>query len=137
MGSAGRTAAIAEICDTSSLNWTPADSLDEHAAMCLRLATEHPGTGAARTRIVIDLRDLTAVDARAVGLLDAATADCRAREDCLTLLLRHGAAHRAIADVFAAAGFAVERADHAAPISPQAPRAPRLPVGWRPGWRAG
>src|SRR5687767_11236777 len=82
--------------DRGALRWVVAEldahgQLDEHAAMCLRLATDHPAKAA--TRIVIDLRDLTAVDSRAVGLLDAATADGRARAAGLTLLLRHGAAH--------------------------------------------
>lgn len=85
--------------------------------MCLRHATDHPAK--AVRRIVIDLRDLTAADPRAVQLLDAATAECRAREAGLTLLLRHGAAHAAIVDAFAAAGFAVELAHHAAPAMPR------------------
>ncbi|MEY2441406.1 MAG: hypothetical protein QOJ46_832 [bacterium] len=59
---------------------------DDHAALCLRLAI-----GAARARtiemVLVDLRDLTAIDADGLNLLVAESVDCRAHGVDLGLLI--------------------------------------------------
>jgi anti-anti-sigma factor len=77
--------------------------IDEHTAMCLRNAIDHPVEPA--TQLVIDLRDLTAINSCALALLIAATARCKTRALGLTLLLNGGADHAAIADALVRAGF--------------------------------
>jgi anti-anti-sigma regulatory factor len=60
--------------------------IDDHAAMCLR----HVVAGAlvmGALRIVVDLRDLCAVDARVVTLLEQLHADCEANATTLRLLV--------------------------------------------------
>lgn len=60
--------------------------IDDHAAMCLRHAVAGAlAMGAAR--IVVDLRDLSAVDAHALTLLEQLHADCAANATTLRLLV--------------------------------------------------
>lgn len=74
--------------------------------MCLRQAVNDPAGLA--TRIIIDLRDLTALDRRGLQLLNEAIDDTRERETSLTLLLCGGAAQAVIVDAVVSAGLPVE-----------------------------
>jgi anti-anti-sigma regulatory factor len=71
--------------------------------MCLRHALDHPAEPA--TQVIIDLRDLTAINSRALALLTTVTADCPAHAQGLTLLLGGGSDHAAIADALRCAGL--------------------------------
>jgi hypothetical protein len=94
--------------------------LDEHASMCLRQAVTEPARLA--TRIIIDLRDLTALDRRGLQLLNEAIDDTRARETSLTLLLCGGAAQAAIVDALVSAGLPVELTTGTPPATPDTGR---------------
>jgi anti-anti-sigma factor len=74
--------------------------LDAHAELCLRIALDAARDGTAA--VLVDLRDLTAIDAAAVAMLVRAATDCRGRGIALGLLLCGHAGHDAIADAFAA-----------------------------------
>jgi anti-anti-sigma factor len=79
-------------------------AIDAHAALCLRNAIEDAGAvdGPA---LLVDLRDLGAIDAAGVRLLAAASASCRVRGMTLGLLISADARHDAIAGAFDAAGL--------------------------------
>jgi anti-anti-sigma factor len=110
--------------------------IDEHAAMCLRNAVDHPVAPA--TQIVIDLRDLTAISSHSLALLIAATARCKTRALGLTLLLSGGADHAAIADALVRAGFGVcqdrlqRRRDPGTAIAPAPAAQRRRERRWTP-----
>jgi anti-anti-sigma regulatory factor len=78
--------------------------IDEHAALCLRLAIEDPRAGPSTT-ILVDLRELTAIDAGGVDLFVRHDADCRARGVELGLLICGDARHDQIARAFDEAGL--------------------------------
>ena len=109
--------------------------IDEHAAMCLRIAIDGARAGGAAS-ILIDLRDLVAIDAAALRLLSVANAGCRADGVRLGVLLRGDFAHAAIVHAFAAAGL-VEQLQFGAAPSPSAPAPPaRARTGAARGIRA-
>jgi len=67
-------------------------TIDDHAALCLRLAVA--GALAMGTaRIVVDLRDLCVVDAHAITLLEQLRADCEAHATRLRRLACEHAHH--------------------------------------------
>jgi anti-anti-sigma factor len=78
--------------------------IDEHAAMCLQFSVRGAVEAQARA-IVIDLRDLMAIDAPGVALFERADADCRARGISLGLLISADQRHDAIAGDLEAAGL--------------------------------
>ena len=60
--------------------------IDDHAAMCLRDAVGG-ALAMGAVKIVVDLRDLCAVDARVVTLIEQLHADCEANATTLRLLV--------------------------------------------------
>ena len=116
--------------------------IDAHAALCLRHAIGAAHGGPVAT-ILVDLRDLTAIDPIGVALFRAHDGDCRSHGHTLGLLISGDARHRHIADAFERGGLAATlqihrpaaRAGHR--VSPQAhrarfERAPRTPGAHRP-----
>jgi anti-anti-sigma factor len=101
--------------------------IDAHAAMCLQHTILGAPTSGARA-IVVDLRDLTSIDAAALELFVRAQADCRARGTDLGLLISGHATHDAIANAFGSAGLADQLQFTCEPLAPAPalPRAPRL-----------
>lgn len=79
-------------------------TIDEHAALCLRLAIEDARACPSST-ILVDLRELTAIDAAGVALFVCHDADCRARGVELGLLICGDARHDQIARAFDEAGL--------------------------------
>ena len=77
--------------------------IDDHAAMCLRQAIEAHGSAAAM--ILVDLRELTVIDAAGLELFVRHHADCSACGIELGLLICGDARQRAIARAFDAAGL--------------------------------
>ena len=78
--------------------------IDGHAAMCLRHAIE--GTSTESTRpLLVDLRDLSAIDRAGLELFAEGHASCLARGVELGLLLSGHARHAAIAQAFVDAGL--------------------------------
>lgn len=78
--------------------------IDAHAAMCLR----HAIAGADRVAtemILIDLRDLSAIDSGRLALFRTHQAGCRARGIALGLLISGHDRHAHIADAFVLAGL--------------------------------
>ncbi len=78
--------------------------IDAHAAMCLRQALDARLEGDART-IVVDLRDLTAIDTGGLAILMRARADCQTRGSELKVLVSGRPGHGAIVDAIASAGL--------------------------------
>ncbi len=78
--------------------------IDAHAAMCLGHALE-AARGSAIELILVDLRDLTAIDAAALTQFSRHGADCRAHGIDLGLLISGGEHHDQIAEAFVLAGL--------------------------------
>lgn len=78
--------------------------IDGHAAMCLRHAIDGAASPSTR-RILVDLRDLDAIDRAGLELFAEGLASCRARAVELSLLLSSRARHAAIAQAFVDAGL--------------------------------
>ena len=78
--------------------------IDGHAAMCLRHAIDGAASPSAR-RILVDLRDLNAIDGTGLELFAEGHASCLARGVELGLLLSGRARHTAIAQAFVDAGL--------------------------------
>ena len=78
--------------------------IDGHAAMCLRHAIDG-AAGRSTRRILVDLRDLNAIDRAGLELFAEGHASCRARAVELSLLLSSRARHAAIAQAFVDAGL--------------------------------
>ena len=97
-------------------------NIDEHAAMCLQHAIEGARAGACAT-ILVDLRELTAIDANGVELFVRHDATCRARSMELGLLICGDARHDEIARAFDEAGLGDQLQFTIEPGPP--PRAPR------------
>ena len=78
--------------------------IDRHAAMCL-----HQAIGDARASavemVLVDLRDLTAIDPAAVALLRAHHVDCQAHGVDLGLLIGRGEGHARITEALVLAGL--------------------------------
>jgi anti-anti-sigma regulatory factor len=100
-------------------------TIDEHAAMCLRLAIEDAPAGASAT-VLVDLRELTAIDADGVELFVRHDATCRAHGVELGLLICGEARHDEIASAFDEAGLGDQLQFTIEPAPP--PRAPRMPA---------
>ena len=97
-------------------------TIDEHAAMCLRHAIEGARAGKSAT-ILVDLRELTAIDADGVELFVRHDATCRARGLELGLLICGEPRHDEIARAFDEAGLGDQLQFTIEPGPP--PRAPR------------
>ena len=97
--------------------------IDEHAALCLRLAIEDVRAGPSTT-ILVDLRELTAIDAGGVDLFVRHDADCRARGVELGLLICGDARHDQIARAFDEAGLG-DQLQFTCEPGPPAPREQR------------
>ena len=82
--------------------------IDAHAAMCLHNAVDAAPVGVG-AGLLVDLRDLTAVDDDALRLLVELRAGCRVRAVGLELLICGDAHHDAIAGAFDVAGLAYAR----------------------------
>ncbi len=78
--------------------------IDAHAAMCLRHAID-AARGGAIELILVDLRDLTAIDAGGLTQFRRHGADCRAHGIDLGLLISGAEHHDAIAEAFVLAGL--------------------------------
>jgi anti-anti-sigma factor len=77
--------------------------IDDHAAMCLRQAVEAHGSAAAM--ILVDLRELSAIDGGGLELFVRHYPDCRTRGIELGLLICGDARQSAIARAFDAVGL--------------------------------
>lgn len=82
--------------------------VDAHAAMCLRNAVDAARAGV-DAGLLVDLRDLTAIDDDALRLLVRLWADSRVRRIELDLLICADARQDAIAEAFEAAGLTYAR----------------------------
>jgi anti-anti-sigma regulatory factor len=100
-------------------------TIDEHAALCLRLAIEDSRVGPSTT-ILVDLRELTAIAAAGVSLFVHHDADCRARGVALGLLICGDARHDEIARAFDEAGLGDQLQFTCEPGPPPRPRRTRL-----------
>jgi anti-anti-sigma regulatory factor len=93
--------------------------IDDHAAMCLAF-----GVAAAREddvlSLVVDLRELNAIDDHGIGLFLAHDAACRAAGVGLEILVCTDARQRAIVSAFTAAGLG-DRLRSREPAFPAAP----------------
>ena len=78
--------------------------IDDHATMCLRHAIDAAPVGAIEL-VLVDLRDLTAIDDGGLELFARLGADCCARGLDLGLLLDGNEHHDAIAEAFVLAGL--------------------------------
>lgn len=78
--------------------------IDAHAAMCLRHAIAGADRGAT-AMILIDLRDLSAIDPGRLALFRTHKADCRARGIALGLLISGHERNAHIAAAFVLAGL--------------------------------
>jgi anti-anti-sigma regulatory factor len=78
--------------------------IDDHAAMCLRFAIEHAGA-AGRATILVDLRELTAIDAGRLELFLAHDAECRAGGAELAILICADLRQETIVRAFTAVGL--------------------------------
>jgi anti-anti-sigma factor len=92
--------------------------IDDHAAMCLRFTIEDLVAYGAR-EIVIDLRDLVAINADAVALLTQADRTCRAAGARLGLLSDAGCCETTVAHVLLRSSLRAR--------SQPAPQGPRQP----------
>ena len=99
--------------------------IDAHAAMCLSHGID-AGLTANVKAIVIDLRDLTAIDATGLALFVRARADCQARGAELGLLMSGRASHVPIAYAFASVGLGGQLDYTGEPPAPVTPLVPRL-----------
>lgn len=79
-------------------------AIDRHATMCLEHTIDGVLASDARA-IVVDLRDLTSIDAESLALFVEARADCHAHDVELELLISGHASHHAIADAIDSAGL--------------------------------
>jgi anti-anti-sigma regulatory factor len=79
--------------------------IDRHTAMCLRVAL---ADAVDADDVLIDLRDLSAVDEHAIAILRWARDACRAHDVHLTLLIGARAPHDALAHALARAGLTLE-----------------------------
>jgi anti-anti-sigma factor len=100
--------------------------IDAHAAMCLQHTIQGAPTSGAGA-IIVDLRDLTSIDAAALKLFVRAQADCRARGTDLGLLISGHERHDAIANAFGSAGLADQLQFTCEPLAPALAPAPALP----------
>jgi anti-anti-sigma factor len=98
--------------------------IDDHAAMCLRQAIE--AHGSATAMLLVDLRELTAIDAGGLDLFVGHHADCSARGIELGLLICGDARQNAIARAFDAAGLGDQLQFAYEP--PSRPRRRRVPA---------
>jgi anti-anti-sigma factor len=96
--------------------------IDDHAAMCLRQAIEAHGSAAAP--ILVDRRELSAIDGVGLELFVRHHADCRTRGIELGLLICGDARQRAIARAFDAAGLGDQLQFVRASAGTSEPRAP-------------
>lgn len=78
--------------------------IDAHAALCLRHAIDAAQAGRADT-VLVDLRDLTAIDRIGVALFRAHNGDCHSHGKTLGLLISGEERHRPIADAFGRGGL--------------------------------
>lgn len=78
--------------------------IDAHAALCLRRAIE-AACARPNALILVDLRDLTAIDAAGVGVFVQANANCRSSGAQLGLLISGHERHDAVVAAFNAAGL--------------------------------
>lgn len=78
--------------------------IDAHAALCLRHAIGAAHTRAVQT-ILVDLRDLTAINRVGVALLRAHAVDCQAHDQALGLLISGEVRHRQIAEALDRGGL--------------------------------
>jgi anti-anti-sigma factor len=79
-------------------------AIDRHAAMCLTTNIADALTTSARP-IIVDLRDLSSIDAAGLDLFVQAHARCYAHGVELELLISGDASHHAIADALDSAGL--------------------------------
>jgi anti-anti-sigma factor len=101
--------------------------IDDHAAMCLRQAIEAHGGAAAM--ILVDLRELTAIDGGGLELFVRQHAGCRTRGIELGLLICGDARQNAIARAFDAAGLGDQlQFAYELPSPPRRRRVPALPA---------
>jgi anti-anti-sigma regulatory factor len=107
-------------------------NIDEHAAMCLRIAIEGGRAGVSAT-ILVDLRELTAIDADGLDLFVRHDATCRTRGVELGLLICGDARHDEIARAFDEAGLVDQLQFTIDPVPP--PRVPQTPQGRARPWR--
>jgi anti-anti-sigma factor len=82
--------------------------IDAHAAICLRNAVD-AARGGLDAVLLVDLRDLTAIDDDGLRLLVELQADSRVRRIGLELLICADARHDAIAGAFETAGLTYAR----------------------------
>jgi len=99
--------------------------IDAHAATCLRHGIE-AGLTANVKAIVVDLRDLTAIDTAGLALFVRARADSRSRGAELGLLISGRASHVPIAYAFASAGLGGQLDYTGEPPAPATPLVPSL-----------
>ena len=78
--------------------------IDGHAAMCLRHAIQEARTSAFGL-VLVDLRDLIAIDPAGIALFRAHDADCHAHGASLGLLMGGHQRHAALAEAFVRAGL--------------------------------
>ena len=78
--------------------------IDSHAAMCLGHAISEGHTSAIDL-VLVDLRDLTAIDAAGLELFRVHSADCQAHGLSLGLLISGGECHDELAEVLMLAGL--------------------------------
>lgn len=78
--------------------------IDSHAAMCLRLAIQDARTDAFES-VLVDLRDLIAIDSAGLALFGVHDSDCDAHGVTLELLLSGDTRHAELAEAFVRAGL--------------------------------
>jgi anti-anti-sigma factor len=78
--------------------------IDDHAAMCLQFAIE-AACAVSAEKVLVDLRELMAIDAPGLALFVRHDADCRATEVGLSILICADARQEAIARAFTGAGL--------------------------------
>jgi len=78
--------------------------IDAHAAMCLRQAIGEVRAGATEL-VLVDLRDLSAIDSAGLALLTIHDAECHAHGMQLGLLIGGRTGHDQIAETFVLAGL--------------------------------
>ena len=108
--------------------------IDAHAAMCLGFGIEIARERHAET-ILVDLRELTAIDADVVGLFVVHDAEARTDGAEFAILLCDDARQAAIVDVFTHAGLGGRLRFSTQPPAPPAPPRPirlraRTSVSW-------
>jgi anti-anti-sigma factor len=93
--------------------------IDEHAAMCLQFAID-AACAVSAERVLVDLRELMAIDADGLALFVRHDADCRATDVGLSILICADARQEAIARAFTGAGLGDRLEYTAAPPRPPA-----------------